>query len=128
MTQMPVHLRTGKETAQRPKQGSRVAASLFNGPVSLTAPAPAKARGEAHTGRAGSEPLFEGFHKPRRVESNVSEKAECADTKDVQEDCQKRLSATGTGRDKGKVLDQSLRSTTYADTHQVPNPALHRLL
>ena len=54
--------------------------------------------------------------------------AECANTdKDVQEKYQKRLSATGTDRDKGKVLDHSLGSTSYAET-QVPNPAPHRLL
>lgn len=35
--------------------GSRVVANLFNGPVNLTASAPAKARGEACTGCAGSE-------------------------------------------------------------------------
>lgn len=54
--------------------------------------------------------------------------AKCANTdKDVQEDCQKRLLATGTSRDKGTVQDWPLGSTGYSDT-PAPNPGLHRLL
>jgi len=62
-----------------------------------------------------------GFYKPRLVQSKASEKAECANTGKAVQGCTVK-------RDKGKVLDLSLGSTSYVDTHQVPNPALCRLL